>query len=200
MEILKIPLGLYQANCYLVKEGKDVLVIDPGARPERIQTFLGEDEKVIGILLTHGHFDHIGAVDALVNRYGCKVFIDEEDKMFLNDEKLNYSEKRNVKVFSPCISFKYGINKLGRFTFTVHSAPGHSKGSVLIEINNFLFTGDVLFKQSIGRTDLAGGSDSEMKQTLRWIKTLDPSFIVYPGHGDITTLAEELKTNIYLKK
>lgn len=199
MEIHRIPVGLHQANCYIVKNDGDVFIIDPGARPERIKTYLSQDERVTAILLTHGHFDHIGAVDELAKEYKCPVYLHEADEELLTDSELNYSQTRNVTVKSKLTFFTEGVLRIASTELHILHAPGHTKGSVLIGIRDSLFTGDVLFKNSVGRTDLAGGSDREMKNTLRIVKTLDKKLSVHPGHGESTTIESELKTNPFLK-
>jgi len=199
MEIHRIPVGLHQANCYVVKNDGDLFVIDPGARPERIKTYLAQGDRINAILLTHGHFDHIGAVDELAKEFKCPVYLHEDDEELVLDSELNYSQTRNVTVKSPLTFFKEGVFRLSATEFHIIHAPGHTKGSVLIGIQNELFTGDVLFKNSVGRTDLTGGNDREMKASLRIIKTLDKNLRVHPGHGESTTIESELKSNPFLK-
>jgi hydroxyacylglutathione hydrolase len=197
MEIVRIALGMHQANCYILKNKEDLLILDPGARPERIKTYLGDNAKVTAILLTHGHFDHFGAVDELVKTYVCPVFLSEADEELLEDS-MNAMSGKMITVKSPLTYLHEGILKLGATTLHIWEAPGHTKGSVLIEIEGHLFSGDVLFQGSVGRTDLNGGSEREMKRSLARIKTMDRTLIVHPGHGDETTIELELKTNPFL--
>lgn len=197
MEILRIPLGMHQANCYIVTHDQDVLIIDPGARPERIKTYLSESAKVTAILLTHGHFDHFGAVDELVKIYGCPVYLAEEDEELLTNT-MNQSAGKMITVTTPLIYLHEGPLVLGHTKVYIFSAPGHTKGSVLIELEGHLFSGDVLFQGGVGRTDLPGGNDREMKRSLNVIKTMDKQLIVHPGHGDATTIEIELKNNPFL--
>lgn len=197
MEIYRIPLGLHQANCYIIKHNEDILILDPGARPERIRTYLGEDAKVAAILLTHGHFDHFGAVDELVKTYRCPVYLHADDEEWLNNP-MNGMSGKMITVKSPLTYLQEGILKIGTTTLHIMEAPGHTKGSVMIELEGHLFCGDVLFQGSVGRTDLDGGNEREMKRSLTRIKTLDPKLIVHPGHGIETTIGHELKTNPFL--
>ena len=199
MEISRIALGIHQANCYIIKHNEDILILDPGARPERIRTYLKENAKVTAIMLTHGHFDHFGVVDELVKTFGCPVYLHAEDEVLLTHE-MNAMTGKMITVKSPLTYLHEGILQLNTTTLHIWEAPGHTKGSVLIELEGHLFCGDVLFQGSVGRTDLAGGSEREMKRTLQRIKTMDPKLIVHPGHGVDTTLGIELKTNPFLNQ
>ncbi len=199
MEIKRIAVGMHQANCYVVSTDDDVFIIDPGARGDRIKTYLDPQRSVTAILLTHGHFDHIGAVDFLAYELKCPVYIHEEDIDMVTHPDSMFPAAKNIRVDSELTLFKEGHQRIGSTDFNVLFTPGHTKGSVLLIFGENLFSGDVLFLGSIGRTDLDGGSDREMKSSLRLIKTLDKKLIVHPGHGLPTTLENELKTNPYLK-
>lgn len=199
MEIKRIAVGMHQANCYVVSTDDDVFIIDPGARGDRIKTYLDPQRSVTAILLTHGHFDHIGAVDFLAYELKCPVYIHEEDIDMITHPDSMFPAAKNIRVDSEMTLFKEGHQRIGSTDFNVLFTPGHTKGSVLLILGENLFSGDVLFLGSIGRTDLDGGSDREMKSSLRLIKTLDKKLIVHPGHGLPTTLENELKTNPYLK-
>lgn len=199
MEIKRIAVGMHQANCYVVSTDDDVFIIDPGARGDRIKTYLDPQRNVTAILLTHGHFDHIGAVDFLANEFKCPVYIHEDDVDMVTHPDSMFPAAKNIRVDSELTLFKEGHQRIGSTDFNVLFTPGHTKGSVLLILEENLFSGDVLFLGSIGRTDLDGGSDREMKASLRLIKTLDKKLIVHPGHGLPTTLENELKTNPYLK-
>ena len=200
LKIEKFVMGIYMANCYLVWNGKHVLMIDPGATSRQLVEHLKAENAIVdGILLTHGHFDHIGGVDYFVNLFLCPVYIDEEDITMLKDTHLNGSiPGRESVVNSEVKTYELGENKVGNFTFKTIFAPGHSHGSTMLQFENLLFSGDVLFKETIGRTDLPVSSNSEMVNTLHMIRTLSPDLIVYPGHGEATTLQHELQYNPYL--
>lgn len=198
MEVLKLPVGLYQANAYVLKKDLEVLIVDPGARADKIKFAVGEHEKVLGILLTHGHFDHISAVDELVSAYGCPVFVHSEDKELLRSPEHNYSQTKKVKLTSPITLFQDNM-MIGTFDIQIMHAPGHTAGSVLIRIDNHLFTGDVLFCGGIGRTDLYSGNDQDMKRSLKMIRSIQENLIVHPGHDMETTLFQEHRSNPYLQ-
>jgi hydroxyacylglutathione hydrolase len=199
MEIIRIPLGMHQANCYIVKSGNDLLIIDPGARADRIKTYLPQDAKITAILLTHGHFDHFQAVDDLVKDYRCPVYLHPDDEELLTDD-LNIVQGKRVTITGRRLPISEGILRFGSIEMHVWETPGHSKGSVIFEIAGNLFSGDVLFRGGVGRTDLPGGNEREMKRSLNRIKTMDKRLVVHPGHGEPTTLEYELKTNPFLSQ
>ena len=197
MEIRTLTLGIYQTNTYLVINENDIIVIDPVSKADRIQSLLKESENVVGICLTHGHFDHIGAVDDLVNIYHCPVFIHEKDFELTQDPEKNYSQTKKIKLKSK-ITFYSDMMNVKSFNFDVLHTPGHTQGSVCLKFEDNLFTGDTLFKGSIGRTDLYSANPQEMKQSLRLLRSLNENYKIYPGHESATTLFDELKRNPYL--
>lgn len=195
--VLTAVVGIYQTNCYLLKDNGHVCIIDPGKKAERIISMIDENEIVDAILLTHGHFDHIGAVDDLVKQYNCPVYVHEADKELLTNSSINTASGMIATVNSPVLLFDEGKMEIGQFCFDIIFAPGHTEGCTLIQYKNHLFTGDVLFFEGIGRTDLYGGNMSKMRQSLRIIQTMDPVLIVYPGHGPTSTIEHELQCNPY---
>lgn len=197
MKIEVLHLGAYAANCYLVEQDQHLIVFDPAARAQRIIEKLN-GRRPEAVVLTHGHFDHIGAVDDLVREYACPVYLHAGDKPLLQDTRLNSLSGMSATVSSVTRPLKEGRTTLGGIEAEIIEAPGHTPGSVLIVISNDCFCGDVLFEGSIGRTDLPLGCESDMRQTLKLIKTLNPELRLYPGHGPATTLETELKTNPFL--
>lgn len=195
-----LTLGAYAANCYLLWNDRHVLIVDPGSKSPKIKEAIeAKDGIVDGIFLTHGHFDHIAGVDALVKQYACGVYINELDKAMLRDPNLNFSMPgHDVIIESEVISLQPGQQKIGAFEFTLIDAPGHSEGSCLMLWDHYMICGDVIFEGSVGRTDLPGGSNSKMFQSLHMIKTLNPEYEILPGHGSTTTLQRELQSNPYL--
>lgn len=193
-----IRVGLYKTNCYLIKTNDHLLMIDPGARAERILTLV-ENDTIDGILLTHGHLDHIGAVDAIVKAKHCPVYCSYSDLELLSDPKLNCSNQNNIRVNSKVIGIDEGEYQIGAFKVQVYATPGHTHGSLVFLIDDKLFTGDTLFKESVGRTDLPTGSDREMRTSLKLFKNFNPDTIIYPGHEEISTIGHELKYNPYMK-
>ena len=197
-EVKKLVVGALQTNSHLLIEDNHCIIVDPGANPKRILENVN-GLTVDAICLTHGHFDHIKAVDALVKELKCDVYISEYDDEMLKDSKKNASILIG-QPFTVQSKVKYydSITKIGNFEFNVLEASGHTKGSVLLMIENIMFCGDVLFKEGIGRCDLYGGSFSQMKATLNENMKIDKDYILYSGHGEDSTLFEEFKNNPYL--
>ncbi len=194
MKIYTLPLGQLETNCYLVADGDGVAaVIDPAAAPERIlQTARESSLTIQAILLTHGHFDHVGAIAGLTQALRCPVWMHENELTlpeYLTDGPLYYTDG-------------YGEGDtvtVGKLNFTVLHTPGHTPGSVCLRCGDALFSGDTLFAGSCGRTDFSGGSGSEMCRSLRRLAQLPGDLAVYPGHGEATTLARERRENPYLR-
>lgn len=200
MRIHCYAIGVYQANCYVIENDKELLVIDPGAKPKKLYEIIDAMNKpIVGILLTHGHFDHIGGVDEMMKRYSCSLYMSSFDYEMACDPQKNYSiENREVALKAKPIFINEGKLMIETFEIKVIEAPGHSEGSLLYGFENNLFTGDVLFKGSIGRTDLYRSNNGAMKNSLQMITALDPHYIIYPGHGETSTLQNELLHNPYL--
>lgn len=198
MEVKCLPLGLYQTNCYLLIKDDHVIIIDPAKKEDRIIEAI-KDRHVDAILLTHGHFDHIGAVDKLAAYYKCPIYLDEDDEKLVLNCPYNSYEGYSGKIISKTNRYSYPYLNVGDFKFEIIKASGHTDGSVLLICEDLMFAGDVIFKESIGRTDLYSGNDSKMRQTLKLIKTLNPNLIIYPGHGESTILKNELLYNYFLR-
>lgn len=201
MENIKvIACGLFQANAYIITKDKHALVIDPGTAHSNIFSYIEDNSLIVdGIFLTHAHFDHIGGVDKIIAKYNCPLYMNEYDAPLLTSYELNCSlEGRQVIVKSKPNFIKPGLNKIGDFDVEIIDAPGHSEGCSMLRYENNLFTGDVLFKNSIGRTDLKGGSNTKMNNSLKMIRDMEEDYVVYPGHGEATTLKEEKENNPYL--
>ena len=174
MKIEKVITGLLDENCYVLKKNGTCLVIDPGDDYAKIKEVVGDD-KVLAVLLTHSHFDHIGAIR-------------------------NFLTKRSVKILKKS-SVEEQVYQIGDFTVQVIYTPGHSKDSITFYFKDekVMFVGDFIFKESIGRCDLPGGSESEMQESIQKLKTYPKNLTLYPEHGDSTTLEYELAHNLYLR-
>lgn len=190
-----LPLGAYQTNCYILhqEDSSSCVVIDPGYTPEVILDFLaGKGLKLEAILLTHGHFDHVGAVRDLAAETGCQVYLNPDDLSMpprMTAGPLYYTDTySDGDTLSPA-----GI------PFQVLSTPGHTPGSVCLIAENYLFSGDTLFAGSRGRTDLPGGSTRAIRESLRRLAALPQDYSVHPGHGESTTLAWEKQYNPYMR-
>ena len=198
MDITKYVMGPIETNTYLLQIGDDVLLVDPASKPEKLIEILG-DRKLKGILLTHGHFDHIKAVDGLYEKYRCPVYLHEADEELARDKQAGSDFGLVAYISCPTIALREGKMEIGPFVFEVVFTPGHTEGSVIYVFDDCIFTGDTLFKGSVGRTDLKGGDFSTLNHSLELFKQFDKDYTVYPGHDGVTTLSEELMNNYYLR-
>lgn len=203
MKIKTLLLGNMGTNCYVISNDKRrCLIIDPGANGKKINNYLKDNELILdAILLTHGHFDHIGAVDYLYEQYHCPIYIHNEDIELLRDAKANLSvfEKAFI-VNAPVIESKEDM-RIGDFDIRWLHLPGHCPGSSMIYFpkEKVIFSGDVLFNGSIGRFDFVNSSKHDTYLSLKKIKEFDFDATVYPGHGPSSTLKVEQMNNPYLK-
>lgn len=203
MKVFSLPVGMIGTNCYLVAaENGAAAIIDPGAQPEKISKAVRECGLTPQmILLTHGHFDHIGAADALRKEYGIPLYLHQADADMVGDSGKN----GGLGLIGEHVICGWDILvadgdtvKLEGLNFQVIHTPGHTKGSVCYAVEDALFTGDTLFCGSIGRTDLYGGSYPELCTSLKKLAALDMNYRVYPGHERATTLDAEKQQNPYL--
>ncbi len=195
MKLECLPIGQFEENIYILHDNNQVLIIDPGAHAKEIIKHIDENEEVLAILLTHGHSDHTGAVDDLVDIYNCPIYLSKNE--FPLVDKNNNHRNYAIPIYSEIRDITE-LNQIGKFTLKVYETPGHTSGSVCIQYKNILFTGDTLFSSSIGRTDLYSGNDIEMYHSLLFLKSLDKDFKVYPGHGPSTMIGDELIKNPFL--
>jgi len=195
MHIVTMPLGAYQTNCYLLwQDGQDsCLVIDPGYEPERVlQQADRLGKQIEAILLTHGHFDHVGGVRQLAADTDCNVYLCQQD----------LSMPQQMTAGPLYYTHTYGEGDtltLAGITLQVLHTPGHTPGSVCLMAEDALFSGDTLFEGSCGRTDLPGGDTATILASLARLRQLPGDYRVFPGHGPATTLSEERRFNPYLK-
>ena len=200
MKVEQYVMGMFYTNTYLLDIDGDCIVIDPASKAEKMIEIIG-DRKLLAILLTHGHFDHIKAVDGLVKEYQCPVYLNVNDLSLTKDKSQGNEFGLNSvpSISEKTIDLKEGLMEIGPFKFEVIFTPGHTEGSVCYKFNEAIFTGDTLFCLSAGRTDLKGGSDNKLKASLRLLKNINENLIVYPGHDEITNLEFEKNNNPYLK-
>lgn len=209
MEWKQIPLGALQTNCYLLSnEEKQCILFDPGAEGEKLNSWLKEEGyRPLAILLTHAHFDHIGAVDEVRDHWKIPVYIHKLESSWLTDPSLNGSSRFP---FGEPISGKpadnlleeEGMLEIGPFTLQLLHTPGHSPGSISYYVHDAqtVFAGDTLFAGSIGRTDLPGGDHDQLLESIRsQLLTLPKETAVLPGHGPITSIKAEKNHNPFLK-
>ena len=195
--------NIWMTNCYFLESEKAAIVIDPGYKRESILTFLNENEgKERLILLTHGHFDHIGGADYLRQETGVKIGIGALDVPALSDDVLNCAVnfKRKLEPFTADFEYLDGdVIKVGDIELKVISTPGHTVGGVSFLCGNNLFSGDTLFKTSVGRTDFEGGSFEELEKSIKKLYTLPDETVIYAGHGESSTIGFEKKYNPFVR-
>lgn len=208
MYIKPFSMGMVTANCYILcdEETKIGAVVDPGDYNQQLENeiILSGMKELKYILLTHGHFDHISGVARLKEKHPqAKVVVGTADAPFLSDENLCLSKVFHFRAF-PCFADETvndgDIISLGNVQFQVISAPGHTPGGVVYysKEEKVAFTGDTLFKGSIGRTDLFGGDTQVLMDTLKKLKKLPADTIIHCGHGESSDISYELKYNFYL--
>ena len=195
LKVHALALGAYQTNCYIIHDenSKSCCVIDPGYEPDKILGKLDSlDLTLEAILLTHGHFDHVGAVKELAAETGCTVYLHPDDLALppmMTAGALYYT---NTYVEGTSLN-------LAGLDITVLHTPGHTPGSVCLLTETTILSGDTLFAGSCGRTDLPGGNWATITKSLKRLAALEGNFWILPGHGPSTTLRDEKRYNPYLR-
>ena len=185
---------LYTNTFLLVTDQKHGILIDSAAEPDTYKKALAEQGATLThILLTHGHYDHVGAVAALRRETGCKVYLDPADAL---GDALYPLKASDVDEAWPAS----GSLTIDELTFTIYHTPGHTRGSVVLALGKLLFCGDTLFAGSCGRTDMPGGSGIQMQQSLSMLAESDlrNDMQVLPGHGEDSTLGRERLSNPFM--
>lgn len=192
-----IPVGQIDTNCYLIGDEKEKVcaVVDPGGSPERVLEMIGKSGlEPRMILLTHGHWDHVGAIPALLEKW-------PDLPVYAHEKELCPADEPNPHYFFPHAGKNqrtYGEGdtlSLGGLTLRVLHTPGHSGGSVVLLVEDVMLSGDTLFAGTCGRYDLSGGDGEQMLQSLKRLAELEGDYKVCPGHGALTTLERERQTN-----
>ncbi len=195
LKINTLVLGDYQTNCYIVREASSpsCVVIDPGYHPETVLRRLEQENLSLeAILLTHGHFDHVGGVAQLAADTDCKVYLCEED--FSLPSVMTAGKLQCTHTYQDGDTLC-----LAGLSFRVLHTPGHTPGSVCLIAEDAMFSGDTLFKGSCGRVDFPGSSVDAMRASLARLSQISENYTVYPGHGSSTTLAAEQRTNPFMR-
>ncbi len=208
MFLERIPAGIYAVNCYVLgdKATNKAAVIDPGGDVDRIMKMLEDNNLELEyIMLTHAHVDHIGGVQELISKTGVSVYMHNDDLYML----VNGVANQSVALGGPVVEAKIDehvefvedgdILELGELELSIIHTPGHTEGGISIQTGNFIFTGDTLFASSIGRSDLEGGNETKLLDSIKnKLFVLDEDLTVLPGHGPATTIGTEKATNPYI--
>jgi hydroxyacylglutathione hydrolase len=213
------PAGMLACNCYVLapRAGADAIVVDPGQRAMgTLRRILDENRLTpAAVLLTHGHIDHIWSAQKVGDTFGCPVFIHPEDRFMLSDPIHGFGPRLGQLALGALFKEPKQVVELDRdgdkielggITVTVDHTPGHTRGSVVFRVDRagtqdpLAFTGDTLFKQTVGRTDLHGGSGRDLLNSIVGkLLVLDDDTLVLPGHGESTTIGLERRTNPFLE-
>ena len=201
MIIKTVQVGELRTNCYIVASNKtkEAIIIDPGDEADKIIDAIEKGKfKPILIVNTHAHPDHVGANFKLAEKYGIVAALGEDGYRMIEDFKRYFEDFSGLKLEDLSIERLLQDNNMiniGELKLKVINTPGHSKGSVCLYGEGVLFSGDTLFAGTYGRTDIPGGSEEEMQESIKKLMELPDETVVYPGHGSRTTIAEE--RNLY---
>ena len=201
MKVTTLMLGPIATNCYVVETGDgSCIVLDISEEIGKLTAYLEANALTVSaILLTHGHYDHIGGVARIQKAYQAPVYVHAADAAMLTSEKESMATWLANQPFDPVTKFQTIQDgetiSIGSLSFHVLHTPGHTSGSVCYQCEDVLFSGDTLFRLSRGRTDFPGGSDADMLQSLKRLYDLPGDYTVYPGHNEATTLQYERDHN-----
>lgn len=206
MYFKRLQTGVYAVNCYILADEKtrEAVVVDPGGDLDDITAVIQKESLTVKyILLTHGHGDHIGALEDLKQITGALVGIHAKDADMLSDPGKNLSVQTGGQAVShtPDLLLEDGQQlSFGDKSITVIHTPGHTRGGACFRIDDFVITGDTLFRASVGRSDLHGGNHDQLVKSIKTkLFTLPDDTDVYPGHGAASTIAYEKKANPYVR-
>lgn len=199
-------VGPIQTNCYIIADAhtKNAIVIDPGSEAQRILSEIrNNDLDLVYIINTHAHIDHTSANKNIKQSTGADILIGEDEAPFLIDKEKNFAASTlQIDDISPPADRLLYDNEsitIGSLNLKVINTPGHTPGGICLLSEGFVFTGDTLFCQGVGRTDLPGGSQKDLFNSIKMrLFSLDDNLIIYPGHGDFSTIGQEKKTLAYL--
>ncbi len=204
MEIEKFIVGVANSNSYVVNdENKKAVIIDCGGDVDKILTYIKSNDLVVkSIILTHYHFDHIMGVDRLQKELGAELLIHKDDHSGLKDPNINLSQMHssaNLSLEADQLLTDEEIIKVGDLEFEVIHTPGHTPGSICIKADGYLFTGDTIFKQAVGRTDFPGGNKNHLIKSIKdKLLAIKENLVILPGHFNKSDLNYEKKNNHFI--
>ena len=192
VKVETIVVGELQTNSYLVFDDKEAILIDPGAEPYKILSYLEKYGLNLKFIVnTHGHIDHISGNDEIAGKTGAKVLIHSEDMPMLSNPILNLSfEKDGVMKKPDRMLMDNDIIETGNIKMKVISTPGHTQGSISLLLLDKIFCGDTIFAEGVGRTDLPGGDSKMLIQSIKKLLQFPETTRLYPGHGTETTIGK----------
>ena len=202
LQVKTLTVGAIESNCYIVYNKTEALIIDPGSDAHQIKNAIAELEVIpVAILLTHTHYDHIGAVDEIRDEYDIPVYVSQKEADWLTNPANNLSSLQGAPVTAREAEHLFKQDEtieISDFKFKVVATPGHSPGGVsfIFEDDEFVITGDALFAGSVGRTDLPGSESQKLVSEIREkLFTLPGHYTIYPGHRGESTIQKEIDTN-----
>lgn len=202
LHVKTLTVSVLDSNCHLIYNDEEALIVDPGAEAERIKAAIEElDVRPVAILLTHTHFDHIGAVDEIREEYKIPVYVSSEEEDWLQNPTMNLSRMQGEDLIVRAAEHIFQPEEeveIGDFSFKVVATPGHSPGSVsfIFADGEFVVTGDALFAGGVGRTVFPGSEPEKLVPNVREkLFTLPDHYTIYPGHRETSTIGKEIKTN-----
>ncbi len=198
-EIHKIEVGSLQTNCYVVSSNGVAFVVDIGAEASKVKEYCNDKSlQVEGILLTHGHYDHVGAVNSFQKLTNAKIYVSEKDSILANSYKnMAFAFGKVMDKFTPdCIVEDGDIITIGDMRVKVVATAGHTAGGLCFILEDNIFSGDTLFQTSYGRTDFPTGDFDALKKSISKLFALEGEYKVFPGHGNSTTLSKEREHNL----
>jgi glyoxylase-like metal-dependent hydrolase (beta-lactamase superfamily II) len=206
LDVTRLVLGELDTNCWIVSDGSGgpLVVIDPAAEPDRVLEAVA-GRPVAAVVLTHGHFDHLGAASAVLDATSAPLLVSAEDAPFITDAEGNGGADFGFDFTAPAadrLLVDGDAIEAGALTLSVWATPGHTQGSISLLASSrggdeHLFSGDTLFAGSVGRTDLAGGDPRAMRGSIALLASLPHSTVVHPGHGPDTTIGHESRHNYF---
>lgn len=209
MKIERIIVGMHETNTYILNEenNNEALIIDPGDAAKVIMKYIDRNQlQPMGIVLTHYHHDHTGATEELKKKYNCPIYAHKKEVEGLRDPQINLSTvmcRKLISIIPDKVLSEGNTITVGNLDLHVIHTPGHTPGGICLKMKdtNIIFTGDTIFKDDLGRTDLAGGSEDMLKKSItNKVSKWPDDTIIYPGHGEIATMKEARKSgHPYLK-